>query len=78
MLLDMIQLQAKNATFHKINRGGDITYHGPGQIVGYPILNLETYDMGIKNYIDNPIFNVTIGLLVEHGRKRKIVTVWTW
>jgi len=46
MLLNMLQLQAKEASFHKINRGGDITYHGPGQIVGYPILNLETYDMG--------------------------------
>lgn len=53
MLLNMLQLQAKEATFHKINRGGDITYHGPGQIVGYPILNLETYDMGIKKYIEN-------------------------
>lgn len=38
MLLNEAQLEAKGATFYKINRGGDITYHGPGQIVGYPIL----------------------------------------
>lgn len=53
MLLDYIQLQAKNATFHKINRGGDITYHGPGQIVGYPIINLKNFNLGIKKYIYN-------------------------
>ncbi|MFZ4414191.1 MAG: lipoyl(octanoyl) transferase LipB [Bacteroidales bacterium] len=53
MLIDYIQLLAKNATFHKINRGGDITYHGPGQLVGYPILNLTAFKMGIKDYIYN-------------------------
>jgi len=37
MLLNQIQLQAKNAIFVHSNRGGDITYHGPGQVVGYPI-----------------------------------------
>ena len=41
LLLNEKQLEAKGATFYKINRGGDITYHGPGQIVGYPILDLE-------------------------------------
>ena len=41
LLLDEAQLKAKGATFYKINRGGDITYHGPGQIVGYPILDLD-------------------------------------
>lgn len=51
MLINYIQLQAKNATFHKINRGGDITYHGPGQLVGYPILNLTAFEVGIKDYI---------------------------
>ena len=43
LLLDETQLKAKGATFYKINRGGDITYHGPGQIVGYPILDLEKF-----------------------------------
>lgn len=66
MLLNFIQLQAKNATFHKINRGGDITYHGPGQIVGYPILNLESYDMGIKQYIHN-MEQAIIDCLKDYG-----------
>ncbi len=53
MLINYIQLQAKNASFHKINRGGDITYHGPGQLVAYPILNLTAFKVGIKEYIFN-------------------------
>lgn len=51
LLLDHLQLQAKNARFYKINRGGDITYHGPGQIVGYPILDLDNLGLGLKDYI---------------------------
>jgi len=52
LLIDYIQLQAKNAVFYKTNRGGDITYHGPGQIVGYPILDLELFGLGIKKYVE--------------------------
>ena len=51
MLLNMIQLQAKNATFVHSNRGGDITYHGPGQVVGYPIFDLANFELGLKQYI---------------------------
>lgn len=51
LLLDFIQLQAKDASFYKIDRGGDITYHGPGQIVGYPIFDLEKIQIGLKEYI---------------------------
>ncbi len=51
LLLDFIQLQAKNASFYRIDRGGDITYHGPGQIVGYPIFDLELIKIGLKEYI---------------------------
>lgn len=51
MLLDYIQLQARDASFHKIDRGGDITYHGPGQIVGYPIFDLEPFGLRLKEYI---------------------------
>jgi len=51
LLLNYIQLQAKDAVFFKTNRGGDITYHGPGQIVGYPILDLENFGMGLRQYI---------------------------
>lgn len=51
LLLDLIQLKAKDASFYRIDRGGDITYHGPGQIVGYPIFDLETIKIGLKEYI---------------------------
>jgi lipoyl(octanoyl) transferase len=51
LLLNYIQLQAKNASFVKTNRGGDITYHGPGQIVGYPIFDLSNFNLGLKQYI---------------------------
>jgi lipoyl(octanoyl) transferase len=51
MLASFIQLQAKNAEFIHTNRGGDITYHGPGQIVGYPVLNLDYFAKGIREYI---------------------------
>ena len=51
MLLNEKQLEAKGATFYKINRGGDITYHGPGQIVGYPILDLENFFTDIHKYL---------------------------
>lgn len=46
-------LRSKGAGFYRINRGGDITYHGPGQIVGYPIINLERFELGIRDYIFN-------------------------
>ena len=52
LLVDMLQLSAKQASFVKTNRGGDITYHGPGQIVGYPILNLSYFVKGAREYID--------------------------
>ena len=51
LLLDYLQLQAKDASFYKIDRGGDITYHGPGQIVGYPIFDLDVIKIGLKEYI---------------------------
>jgi lipoyl(octanoyl) transferase len=51
MLLNYIQLQAKDATFVRSNRGGDITYHGPGQVVGYPIFDLANFGLGLKQYI---------------------------
>jgi lipoyl(octanoyl) transferase len=53
LLLNYIQLQAENATFVRTNRGGDITYHGPGQVVGYPIFDLANFNLGLKQYIHN-------------------------
>jgi lipoyl(octanoyl) transferase len=52
LLLDSIQLRAKDASFYRIDRGGDITYHGPGQIVGYPIFDLEIIQTGLREYIN--------------------------
>ena len=51
LLIDETQLKNNNASFYKINRGGDITYHGPGQIVGYPILDLENFFTDIHKYL---------------------------
>ncbi len=51
LLLNEAQLNEKGATFYKINRGGDITYHGPGQVVGYPILDLENFFTDIHKYL---------------------------
>lgn len=51
LLLNDSQLKNKNATYYKINRGGDITYHGPGQIVGYPILDLDNFFTDIHKYL---------------------------
>jgi len=51
LLVDYLQLKAKDASFFRIDRGGDITYHGPGQIVGYPIFDLEVINIGLKEYV---------------------------
>ena len=51
LLLSEKQMEAKGASFYKINRGGDITYHGPGQIVGYPILDLDNFFTDIHKYL---------------------------
>jgi lipoyl(octanoyl) transferase len=51
LLIDQIQLRRKEASFYHIDRGGDITYHGPGQLVGYPIFDLEKIGVSLKEYI---------------------------
>lgn len=51
LLLSETQLEEKNARFYKSNRGGDITYHGPGQLVGYPILDLDNFFTDIHKYL---------------------------
>jgi lipoyl(octanoyl) transferase len=66
LLLNYIQLQANNAQFVHTNRGGDITYHGPGQIVGYPIFDLANFGIGLKEYI-NRIEASIIELLQQYN-----------
>ena len=66
LLLSEAQLEEKGITFFKINRGGDITYHGPGQIVGYPILDLEYFFTDIHKYL-RLLEEVMILTLAEYG-----------
>ena len=68
LLLNEKQLEVKGATFYKINRGGDITYHGPGQIVGYPILDLENFFTDIHKYL-RFLEEAIILTLEEYGLK---------
>jgi lipoyl(octanoyl) transferase len=68
LLVDEAQLKAKNATFYKVNRGGDITYHGPGQIVGYPILDLDNFFTDIHKYL-RFLEEMIILTLNEYGLK---------
>ncbi|MDK2772119.1 MAG: lipoyl(octanoyl) transferase LipB [Flavobacterium sp.] len=68
LLLSEKQLADKGATFYKINRGGDITYHGPGQIVGYPILDLENFFTDIHKYL-RLLEETIILVLADYGLK---------
>lgn len=61
-------LKKIGATFYKINRGGDITYHGPGQIVGYPILDLENFFTDIHKYL-RFLEEIFIKILADYGLK---------
>ena len=79
MLLNYIQLQAKDATFVKTNRGGDITYHGPGQLVGYPIFDLANFSLGLKQYIYNveeAIINTLFQFNIVSKRLEGSTGVW--
>ena len=68
LLMSEEQLKTKGVLFYKINRGGDITYHGPGQIVGYPILDLDNFFTDIHKYLR--LLEITIiKTLSEYGLK---------
>ncbi len=66
LLANEAQLQELGIEFFKINRGGDITYHGPGQLVGYPILDLDHYFTDIHRYL-RTLEEVIIDTLAEYG-----------
>jgi lipoyl(octanoyl) transferase len=68
LLVDEEKLAEKGAKFYKINRGGDITYHGPGQIVGYPILDLDNFFTDIHKYL-RFLEEMVILTLDEYGLK---------
>lgn len=79
LLLNEQQLAEKEATYFKINRGGDITYHGPGQIVGYPIFDLELFFTDIHRYLRTLEEGVILTLAeygIKSGRIKEYTGVW--
>lgn len=66
LLIDQLQLRRQNAKFYHIDRGGDITYHGPGQIVGYPIFDIERMGLSLKEYI-HKLEEAIILTVAEYG-----------
>lgn len=72
-------MQRIGATYYRIDRGGDITYHGPGQLVGYPILDLDTLVMGLKDYIhalEGAIIETLADFGIHGGRSEGATGVW--
>ncbi len=79
LLLNSEELKRKEATYYKINRGGDITYHGPGQLVGYPILDLDNFFTDIHKYlryIEEAIILTLKDYGLEAGRIEGLTGVW--
>jgi lipoyl(octanoyl) transferase len=79
LLLDENGLKEKKATYYKINRGGDITYHGPGQIVGYPILDLDNFFTDIHKYLrllEEAVILTLQDYGIESGRIKGLTGVW--
>lgn len=79
LLLDEHGLREKNASYYKINRGGDITYHGPGQIVGYPILDLDNFFTDIHKYLrllEEAVILTLRDYAIAGGRIPGLTGVW--
>lgn len=79
LLIDQDQLNKQEAVFYKINRGGDITYHGPGQLVGYPILDLDAFFHDIHKYLrllEESIIRTLLQFGISSGRIEGLTGVW--
>lgn len=79
MLLSEAALKAMNVPLFHINRGGDITYHGPGQLVSYPIFDIDQFGLGLKDYIDHieqAVIDVCATYGIEAGRLHGATGVW--
>ncbi|TDQ16225.1 lipoyl(octanoyl) transferase [Algoriphagus boseongensis] len=79
LLLDEEGLKTHHATYYKINRGGDITYHGPGQLVGYPILDLDNFFTDIHKYLrflEEAVIRTLAEYDIEAGRIDGLTGVW--
>lgn len=72
-------LKKIGATYYRTNRGGDITYHGPGQIVGYPIIDLELFQLGLKQYVtllEDSIIELLKGYGITSSQMEGATGVW--
>lgn len=79
LLINEQQLEQKHAAYYKINRGGDITYHGPGQIVGYPILDLDNFFTDIHKYLrylEEMVIRTLAEYDIQAGRSKGETGVW--
>jgi lipoyl(octanoyl) transferase len=79
LLINQSQLKTAKAEFIQTNRGGDITYHGPGQLVGYPIFDLDNFKLGLKQFIDimeTAIIEVLEQYGIQAERMPKATGVW--
>lgn len=79
LLVNQEFLRSKGAEFYKINRGGDITYHGPGQIVGYPVIHLQSFHIGIREYVhrlEEVIIRTLRNYGIEASRLEGAAGVW--
>jgi lipoyl(octanoyl) transferase len=79
LLLNEQQLHETDAVFYKINRGGDITYHGPGQIVGYPIFNLDLFFNDIHlylRYLEEAVIRTVAEFGIKASRIDELTGVW--
>jgi lipoyl(octanoyl) transferase len=79
LVWDEKSLKEKNVKVYDIDRGGDITYHGPGQIVGYPILDLKLWKQDTHEYLrglEQVIINVCSEYGIQSGRKKNYTGVW--
>jgi lipoyl(octanoyl) transferase len=79
MLLNQAELSEKSASYYKINRGGDITYHGPGQLVAYPILDLDNFFTDIHKYLrllEETVILTLKSYGIESGRRKGETGVW--
>ncbi len=79
LLIDESALKSKDASYYHINRGGDVTYHGPGQLVGYPILDLDNFFTDINKYLrflEEAVILTLKDYGIESGRVKGATGVW--
>jgi lipoate-protein ligase B len=73
-------LQARGVSLYRVDRGGDITFHGPGQLVGYPLLKLERHEQDVRQYMRNleeAVIQTLAAYGIEAWREEKLTGVWT-